>query len=328
MNINKDIVISTRTILILLAAVLALWLLVQISGILLSVFVALILTLGLNPLVDWLTEQKFSRILAVTLTYIFFLGLVVGLFAMALPLIVSQLQKLIERLPFYVSSISIPGLEDFGGQFLDTLVSEISKATGDVVKVTLNLFSNAFSVVTVLVLTFYFLLDYPNLKEKFLGLYTKDSKKRVADLIDEIEIKIGSWLRGQVSLMFIVGLASFVGLSLLRIDYALSLAVIAGFLEIIPMIGPIVSFVPAGIVASAKSPLSVALVALLYILIQQLESNFVVPKVMEKAVGFSPIVTLIAILVGGKLFGILGALLSIPATLMGYLVIRSLFEVE
>jgi len=325
---DKDIVISTRTILILLTSILVLWLVAQIGNILLAIFVSLILTLGLNPLVDWLTNKKLSRTLAVALTYIFFLGLVVGLFAMALPLVVNQLQRLIERLPFYVSSISLPGVEALGGQFLDTLVSEISKATGDVVKVTLNFFSNAFSVVTVLVLTFYFLLDYPNLKEKFLGLYTRGSKKRVADLIDEIEDKIGGWVRGQLSLMLIVGLASFVGLSLLRIDYALSLAVIAGLLEIVPMIGPIVSFIPAVLVASAGSPLSVALVAVLYILIQQIESNFVIPKVMEKVVGFSPIVTLLAIMIGGKLFGFLGALLSIPTTLVGYLVIRSLLEVE
>lgn len=325
---DKNIIISTRTILIVLTAILVLWLLVQIGNILLAIFVSLILTLGLNPLVDWLTKQKLSRALAVTLTYIFFLGLVVGLFALALPPMVSQVQKLVERLPLYVSSISIPGLELVSEQFLNTLVTEISKGTGDVLKMTLTIFSNAFSIVTVLVLTFYFLLDYPNLKEKFLALYSKVSKNRVARLLGEIEEKIGGWLRGQVFLMFVIGLASFVGLSLLRIDYALSLAVIAGFLEIVPMIGPIVSFVPAAIVASAKSPLSVALVAVLYILIQQLESNFVVPKVMQKVVGFSPIVTLIAIMIGGKLFGVLGALLSIPTTLMGYLVIRSLLEVE
>ena len=325
---DKNIVISTRTILILLASVLVLWLMVQIGNILLAIFVALILTLGLNPLVDWLTERKLSRTLAVTLTYIFFLSLVIGLFALALPPMVSQVQKLVERLPLYVASISVPGLEPVSEQFLSTLVSEISKGAGDVLKVTLNFFSNAFSIVTVLVLTFYFLLDYPNLKEKFLALYTRDSGKRVANLVEDIEFKIGSWVRGQIFLMFIVGLASFVGLTILRIDYALSLAVVAGFLEIVPMIGPIVSFVPAAIVASAKSPLAVALVALLYILIQQLESNFVVPKVMKKVVGFSPIVTLLAIMIGGKLFGILGALLSIPTTLMGYLIIRSLLEVE
>jgi predicted PurR-regulated permease PerM len=307
---------------------LVLWLMVQISNILLAIFVSLILTLGLNPLVDWLTQQKLSRTIAVTLTYIFFLGLVVGLFALALPPMASQVQNLVQRLPLYVASISVPGLEAFSEQFLQTLVSEVSKGTGDVLKVTLNFFSNAFSVVTVLVLTFYFLLDYPNIKKMFLGLYNKGSEKRVAALIGEIEEKIGGWLRGQVFLMFIVGLASFVGLTLLQIDYALSLAVIAGFLEIVPLIGPIVSFIPAAIVASAKSPLAVLLVAVLYILIQQLESNLVIPKVMQKVVGFAPIVTLIAIMIGGKLFGVLGALLSLPTTLMGYLVIRSLLEVE
>ena len=94
------------------------------------------------------------------------------------------------------------------------------------------------------------------------------------------------------------------------------------------MIGPIVAFIPAALVASVQSPLSVALVAALYILIQQIESNFIVPKVMEKAVGFSPIVTLLAILIGGKLFGVSGALLAIPTTLMGYLIIGSLLEIE
>jgi len=325
---DKDIIISTRTILILLTSILVLWLAAQIGNILLAIFVSLILTLGLDPLVDWLTERKFSRTLAVALTYTVFLSIVIGLFAMALPLIVNQLQKLIERLPFYVSSVSLPGMGEVGDQFLNTLVSEVSKTTGDLVKVTLNLFSNAFSIVTVLVLTFYFLLDYPNLREKFLGLYTKVSEKRVATLIEDIEDRLGGWLRGQVFMMFVVGLACFVGLSVLRIDYALSLAVIAGFLEIVPMIGPIVAFIPAALVASIQSPLSVALVATLYILIQQIESNFIVPKVMEKVVGFSPIVTLIAIMIGGKLFGFLGALLSIPTTLMGYLVIRSLLEVE
>ncbi len=325
---ERNIIISTRTILIVLTAVLVLWLMVQISNILLAIFVALILTLGLNPLVDWLTEQKLSRTLAVTLTYIFFLGLVVGLFALALPPMVSQVQKLVERLPLYVASISLPGLATVSEQFLNTLVSGISRGTGDVLKVTLTVFSNAFSVITILVLTFYFLLDYPNLKERFLALYSKDSQKRIVKLLNEIENKIGGWLRGEVFLMFVVGIGCFFGLTLLRIDYALPLAVIAGFLEIVPLIGPIVSFIPAAIVASAKSPLSVLLVALLYILIQQLESNFVVPKVMKKVIGFSPIVTLIAIMIGGKLFGVLGALLSLPTTLMGHLIIRSLLEVE
>jgi len=326
--VDKDIVISTRTVLITLASLLALWVASQIGTILLSVFVALVFALGLNPLVDWLTEQKLSRTLAVTLTYTFFLVLVLGLFALALPPMVTQVQKLVERLPLYAASISLPGLKPVGEHFLNALVSEISKGTGNVLKLTLTVFSNAFSIVTVLVLTFYFLLDYPSLRERFLDLYPKDTGRRMAKLLEEIEFKIGGWLRGQVFLMFVVGLASFVGLSLLRIDYALSLAIIAGFLEIVPMIGPIVSFIPAAIVASAKSPLALALVALLYLLIQQLESNFVVPKVMEKVVGFSPLVTLIAIMIGGKLFGVVGALLSIPTTLVGYLIIRSLLEVE
>ena len=138
---DKDIIISTRTILILLTSVLVLWLMIQISGILLSVFVALILTLGLNPLVDWLAERKLSRTLAVVLTYIIFLSIVIGLFALAFPLIISQLQKLVERLPLYVSSVSIPGFESLdrperaenAGQMagIDELNTEIRAITAD-----------------------------------------------------------------------------------------------------------------------------------------------------------------------------------------------------
>jgi predicted PurR-regulated permease PerM len=128
--------------------------------------------------------------------------------------------------------------------------------------------------------------------------------------------------------MFIIGLATYIGLMLLGIDYALSLALIAGLLEIVPVLGPLIAAVPALIVASAISPWATVTVVILYALIQQAENNLIVPKVMGRAVGFSPLVILIILLVGGKLLGVLGALLAIPITLMGFIIAKAILTVD
>lgn len=325
---EKNIEISSKTLFGFLAVVLALWFLVQIGSIVLTLFVALILALGLSPLVDKLCQKGLSRPLSVLVTYIVFILLLLGLFTVALTPMVNQTQKLIEKLPFYATTIAIPGMEELQRQFVDSLAKEVSSASGSVLRVTLGFFSNALVVVTILVLTFYFLIDLPQLKQRFIRLFSRGARSKVEETINEVEAKLGGWLRGQVFLMFVVGLAAFVGLSLIGVEYALSLALIAGLLEIVPIVGPLISVVPALIVAAAVSPLTVVLVALLYLLIQQAENNLLVPKVMEKAVGFSPLATLIAILIGGKLLGVLGALLAVPTTLLFYTVCKSVLTLD
>jgi predicted PurR-regulated permease PerM len=325
---SKNIEVSSKTLFGFLAVVLTLWFLVQIGSIVLTLFVALILALGLSPLVDALCQKGLSRPLSVLVTYLVFILLLLGLFTVALTPMVNQTQKLIERLPFYATTIAIPGMEELQRQFVDSLAKEISSASGNVLRVTLGFFSNALVVVTILVLTFYFLIDLPQLKQRFIRLFSRGVRSKVEETINELEAKLGGWLRGQVFLMFVVGLAAFVGLSLIGVEYALSLALIAGLLEIVPIVGPLISVVPALIVAAAVSPLTVLLVALLYLLIQQAENNLLVPKVMEKAVGFSPLVTLIAILIGGKLLGVLGALLAVPATLLFYTISKSVLTLD
>lgn len=325
---SKNIEVSSKTLFGFLAVVLTLWFLIQVGSIVLTLFVALILALGLSPLVESLCQKGLSRPLSVLVTYLVFILLLLGLFTVALTPMVYQTQKLIEKLPLYATTITIPGMEELQRQFVDSLAKEISSASGNMLRVTLGFFSNALAMVTILVLTFYFLIDLPQLKRRFIRLFSRGARSKVEETINELEAKLGGWLRGQVFLMFVVGLAAFVGLSLIGVEYALSLALIAGLLEIVPIVGPLISVVPALIVAAAVSPLTALLVALLYLLIQQAENNLLVPKVMEKAVGFSPLVTLIAILIGGKLLGILGALLAVPTTLLLYTVSKSVLTLD
>jgi len=144
----------------------------------------------------------------------------------------------------------------------------------------------------------------------------------VESLAHKVEVKTGAWVRGQIVLMFLVGFTTYIGLTILGVEFALPLAVIAGLLELIPTIGPIVSAIPAAIIAFTQGPLLGLGVIALYILIQQLENNILVPKVMEKAVGLSPLITIFSLLVGAALFGILGAVLAVPFAAITYLIVE------
>ncbi len=137
---------------------------------------------------------------------------------------------------------------------------------------------------------------------------------------------MGAWVRGELILMFVVGLMTYIGLSLLRVEYALPLAIIAGLLEAVPVVGPIISSVPAILVALVTNPISAIGVVLLYIVIQQLENNILVPEIMEAAVGVSPLLVILALLIGASLFGIAGAILAVPTVAIAQVIVSDMVD--
>ena len=130
--------------------------------------------------------------------------------------------------------------------------------------------------------------------------------------MSQIDDKLGAWLRGQVVLCFSIGLLSWVTLTLINLPYAVPLAVFAGIFEAVPTIGPILSAVPAIIVALTIDPKIAITVAIIYFVIQMLENHVLVPNIMRHAVGLNPIIVIVGIMIGGSLMGITGALLAIP----------------
>jgi len=136
-----------------------------------------------------------------------------------------------------------------------------------------------------------------------------------ASVFDKAEKRLNSWFWGEITLMTVVGLLTFIGLNLIGIRYALALAVLAGLLEAIPNLGPTISSIPAILLGFAVSPVMGVTALALYFIIQQLENNLIVPVVMKKAVGLNPIITLIALIVGGKIAGVLGVILAVPTTI-------------
>jgi predicted PurR-regulated permease PerM len=146
------------------------------------------------------------------------------------------------------------------------------------------------------------------------------------DLFNRVQRKMGLWLRGQLILCLIIFALTYLGLSILGVKYALILALIAGLTEFIPYLGPFLGGVPAVFLAFTQSPTLAIFVAILYIIVQQIENNFLTPKIMEKAVGLNPIVSIAAIMVGFSIGGVIGALLSIPVATAAVVVIQDLLH--
>jgi len=176
-----------------------------------------------------------------------------------------------------------------------------------------------------LVINFYLLMERKNLEKHLHFLFATGGEKKAEELILALEEKLGGWVRGELFLMFAVGLMSYSGLRLLDVDYALPLALIAGVLELIPNIGPTLAMVPAAIVGFASSSIIGLAVVALYFLIQQLENNFIVPLVMRRALGLHPLITLLALMIGLKIGGVGGTLLAIPVVLFIKVIIEELY---
>jgi predicted PurR-regulated permease PerM len=154
--------------------------------------------------------------------------------------------------------------------------------------------------------------------------FSGHQEKKVTLVITDIENSLGRWVRGQITLSLIVGFLVYIGLTALGVPSALPLALIAGIFEIVPIIGPTISAIPSILIALALSPILALATAALYFVIQQLENNLIVPTVMSRAVGVNPLITIIALLIGAKLAGIMGVIISVPVVVIIKIIIRDL----
>lgn len=322
-----NLVISTRTIFILLLIFFGLWAAFQIQEIIITVFMAALISMAVIPVIEKLTIRKISRPLATGIVYVVLIILIVFLLAYGFSPLVEQTTLFFSQLPSLLDSVlAHPLVQPISRQLIDGITSQLSFASGSVLQITLNVFATFISLVTVIVFSFYFSLEFESLKRKGAKIFRHEKNQEIFEkILKETEVKIGGWVRGELILGLVIGVMTYVGLTILRVNYAVPLSLIAGILEIVPMIGPIISAVPSAVVGFAMSPVLGLGVVALFILIQQIENTFVVPKVMQKAVDLDPILTLAVILIGGKLFGILGALLAVPITLVVFVILKHLY---
>ncbi|HUV46803.1 MAG TPA: AI-2E family transporter [Candidatus Bathyarchaeia archaeon] len=318
---TEKIEISYKTIVFTVVFIISLLFLYTIRDTILFLFVVIIVAAALSPLVNRLEGFKIPRPLAIFLIYLLLIGGFVVSVASAIPALVSETSALLEGLPEFLNKIGFFKLNLKPGDYSD----QLAKIPANFFKIAASAFSNLIRLFTFFVIDFYLLMERKNLKHHLHFLFSGDGEKKVEGIILNLESKLGGWVRGELFLMFIVGFMSYAGLKLLDLDFVLPLALMAGFLELIPNIGPTFAMIPAMIVGFGSSPLIGLAVVALYILIQQLENNFIVPKVMQKAVGLHPLVTLIALMLGFRLGGIGGTLLAVPTLLFIRVLIENLY---
>lgn len=307
--VNK-IEISHKTIIFAVLFLISIWFLYYIREILFIFFVALLTMTILNPAVTRITKFKIPRGVAVFLVYLFLLGVVGVAVAGVIPPLVEQSAGFANSLPGYLANIGLSSA--ISEQVLKEVVTQLGSLPGQIIKFGVVIFSNIIAVVTVLIFTFYLLIARNKADGQLASFLGERNSQTVLRILDNIEIKLGGWARGEMALMLLVGCLNFFGLTILGIPFALPLAILAGVLEIVPNLGPTLAAVPAVVIGFGLSPLTgVATIALAF-LIQQVENYLFVPKVMEKSVGVNPVITLLALAIGFKLAGVIGVLVSVP----------------
>ncbi len=291
----------------------AIWFIVQTREIIVSIFLAYIIMAAVLPMVEYLKSKKFPKVAAVLIPYF---GIIIAIFLLILPLVpfvVTQIQSLITNFPKFIDrSADTFGFAINQRQLEGYINNELETLGKSAVNVTTKVFGGLFSIITIFVVSLYLLMYEDTFKKFVASLFHKDARVKARDTLDQINFKLGAWLRGQVQLCVFIGLISWIGLTILGVPYALPLALLAGLFEVVPTVGPIAASIPAIIIALTDSPAKALAIVALYILIQAIENQVLVPKVMQKAVGLNPVIVILGIMIGTNLMGIAGALLAIP----------------
>jgi predicted PurR-regulated permease PerM len=303
------------------------WALYLARQVLLLVYVSGLFAIGFSPMVRLIERQsvlpigtkRFPRWLAILSLYASIIGFVTLVGFLVFPPLVHQAQSL---------GRALPDMADRGQQFLIdkgwlqerlTLQEAVAQApspsggaVGLVASAVGNVAGGIVGVVTILILSFYLLVEADSLRASFLRLVPRSIRARVAAASNDITVKVSAWLGGQLLLGTIIGTTSAIGLWALGIPFFYVLALISGVGELIPVVGPILAAIPALAIAATVSLKKVLFVLIFFFLQQQFENHFLVPKVMSRQVGVSPVTVIVALLIGGKLLGIVGAILAVP----------------
>ncbi len=267
----------------------------------------------LEPIVGKLSKFKIPRVISVLLTYILVLGTLSGVIALIIPTVVDQTASFITAFPSYLENIGVTPV--ISSDLLKGLTNNIGMAPGAIFQFTFSVVNNVIAILTVLVFTFYMLISRDKLEDQ-LGLFFGEEKKReLGEFIDTLEKKLGGWAIGELALMLAIGVTTYIGLVALGIPYALPLAILGGILEIVPFLGPIIAAIPSILIGFGISPLTGLGVAVLTFLIHEIEGYVLVPKIMEKSTGVSPLITLISLAIGARLAGVVGAIISVPVVI-------------
>ena len=317
--------ISAGTIVRILLIVLGFVAVYMVWDIIVALLFAVIVASALEPGIEWLKARGIPRILGVVMIYLVIAFALFLLIYFVFPLLLEDLQSFSTIYSSFENQLR-SGLAQAGtlplasfltanlGEFLSIPLARLGGLTSGITRIVSAAFGGIFVLLLVFIFSFYLAAQERGI-ESFLRLVTPlRQEPYVMDLWERSQKKLGKWLRTQMLLGAIVGLLIFFGLTILGIPHAFFFALIAAIFEIIPVVGPILSAVPAVAAAFLISPVASISVVALYVIVQQTESHIIVPVVMRRTIGLSPLVVVLALLAGAKLGGIFGILLAVPLT--------------
>ncbi|MFA6100032.1 MAG: AI-2E family transporter [Patescibacteria group bacterium] len=320
---ERVIHISTATILKTIAIILGLALLWLVKDIIILLFLSLFLAALIQPAADWGSKYKIPRGLMVVFVYLATFGVLVLVVALMVPTLIEQAVRLATI--FGEKWVVIQDVANAATKFANahslssSLKPDMASIWTQVGSTVTGLFNTLTDVVgglvafvVVLVMAFYLVAQERKALTIIQDFVPVKHQKFALDLVEAVQLKMGAWFRGQILLCLIIGALYYIGLLIIGIDSPLVLALFGGLTEFIPYLGPILGGIPIVFVAFIASPFMGLLALIVIIVIQQAEGHFIVPKVMQKAVGLNPLVSILALLIGAQLYGILGALLAIP----------------
>lgn len=306
-------------------------------------FIAIVMGTVIRPAVTWLNRRGLPRIAGAILVYLLLLALLISFLLLLFPLIIEQGTTIAGNLPGYYQSLReamvttpnqmIVRLSEFLPATLPGLVpiqQTVQQLLASAVQALSYLASAAkaiFILTAIMLLAFHWALDGPRTIQSLVQLIPKEHRESSRELITSMETKVGFYIAGQGFLCLVIGIMALVAYLLIGLPNFLVLAIFAGVMEAVPMIGPLLGAVPAGLVALSIAPSKLIWVIVATIVIQQIENSILVPRVMHKAVGVNPFVSLLSIFAFSSLFGIAGALMAIPmAAIIQLLLDRFVFN--
>lgn len=309
----------------LLAVVGAVLLVLHLIDLLILVFVALVIATTIRPMVSFLQRRGVPKALALATIYLGILGVIVGLFVLVIPSLVEQGGSLVRSLPQLYTDLvvslennpveairTLPQRLPTGDQLDSQLQAVISSVLSGALGIGIGLLAFLTQMVSIIVLSIYLTQDQSRIERFWLSLAPTSRRPEILSIWREIETRLGGYVRGELMLMTAIGVLSGLGYLVMGLPYPLALGVFAGLLEFVPMVGPALGAIPAILVALSISPQAAVLVVVYTIAIQMAENHILVPRLMGRSVGVSPIMVILAVFAFTSLLGAAGAFLAIP----------------
>jgi predicted PurR-regulated permease PerM len=318
MNEEKILDISWGTILKITVAFLGFYILYRVRDVLVLIILASILSVLFDPVINFLQRRKIPRPISTLFVYVSIFG-ILGLFIYYIsPLFISEIQKFNQLFPQYFEKLS-PILRGIGMEafenfetFTKTLQEWLLRASLSIFGVLIAIFGGIFSAITIFALSIFISLEGRGIEQGLKLFLPRKYEAYFLDLWERCKIKTTAWFGSRILCCFFVGILSYFALWLFDVNYAFSLGLFAGITNIIPIFGPILAAILITIIAGLDSWLKALFVLIAFSLIHQIEGNILTPILTKKLIGLPPVLVLIALMMGGKLWGILGAILSIP----------------